>query len=207
MTRLSRQLWEGSSDLAESCLRHPFVRGLADGALPPRRYAKFIAQDAFFLDVFARAYAAGVFRAPDHEGRRVWHELQSGVFDELKLHADASEKLGIDLARVEPLPATRAYTEFLLANAFGGTLGELVAAMAPCMRLYHYLGLALADEARSPHAYTSWIETYSGPEFADLVDSIEGLMDRYGEGTDRERDRYRQAMRLEYGFFDESWRE
>ena len=186
---------------------HPFVRGLADGTLPPERYAKFIAQDAFFLDVFARAYAAGVFRAPDHEGRRVWHELQSGVFEELKLHAAASKEMGIDLARVTPLQATSAYTDFLLANTFGGTLGELVAAMAPCMRLYYYLGSSLAAEGRPTHQYASWIETYASPEFAELVDRIEGLMDRYGQGTDRERDRYRQAMRLEYGFFSESWRE
>ncbi len=207
MTRLSQQLWDGSIEIAGSCLRHPFVRGLADGTLPPQRYAKFIAQDAFFLDVFARAYAAGVFRAPDREGRRVWHELQGGVFEELKLHAAASEDLGIDLAQVTPLQATRAYTEFLLANAFGGTLGELVASMAPCMRLYYYLGSCLADEGRAPHAYTSWIETYSGSGFAELVDSIEGLLDRYGEGTEQERDRYRQAMLLEHGFFSESWRE
>ena len=207
MTRLSQELWDDSIDIAESCLQHPFVRGLADGTLSPRRYARFIAQDAFFLDVFARAYAAGVFRAPDHEGRRVWHELQSGVFEELKLHAEASESLGIDLARVTPLQATRAYTDFLLGNAFGGTLGELVAAMAPCMRLYCYLGSRLADEGHPPHAYTSWIETYASSGFAGLVDSLEGLMDRYGQGTDQERDRYRQAMHLEYGFFSESWRE
>ena len=204
---LSQELWRDSSEIAESCLQHPFVRGLADGTLPPERYAKFIAQDAFFLDVFARAYAAGVFRAPDHEGRRVWHELQSGVFEELKLHAAASKEMGIDLTRVTPLQATRAYTDFLLGNAFGGTLGELVAAMAPCMRLYYYLGSCLAAEGRPTHQYASWIETYASPEFAELVERIEGLMDRYGQGTDRERDRYRQAMRLEYGFFSESWRE
>ncbi len=207
MTSLSQELWQGSTESAESCLQHPFVRGLAEGTLPPLRYAKFIAQDAFFLDVFARAYAAGVFRAPDHEGRRVWHELQSGVFEELELHAAASKEMGIDLTRVTPLHATRAYTDFLLANAFGGTLGELVAAMAPCMRLYYYLGSCLAEEGHPAHLYTSWIETYAGPDFGQLVDRIEGLLDRYGEGTYRERDRYQQAMRLEYGFFSESWTE
>lgn len=207
MTGQSEELWQGVTELAERCLQHPFVRGLADGTLPPDRYAKFIAQDAFFLDVFARAYAAGVFRAPEHDERLIWHELQSGVFEELELHAAASKELGIDLAAITPLQATRAYTDFLLANAFGGTLGELLAAMAPCMRLYYFLGLQLANEDRPTHRYTSWIETYASPEFAQLVEQIEGLMDRYGQGTDGERDRYEQAMRLEYGFFSESWRE
>ena len=206
MARLSERLWDGSRKAAESCLQHPFVRGLSDGTLPQERYAKFIAQDAFFLDVFARAYAAGVARAPDRDGMRTFHELQSGVFEELKLHAAASEKLGIDLTVVVPLEAARGYTDFLLANAFAGTLGELVAAMTPCMRLYHFLGLCLAQEGHAAHAYTSWTETYSGAEFGDLVGRLEGLLDSYGQGTPKERDRYERAMEWEFRFFDEAWR-
>ena len=208
VTQLSQQLWTDSQDLAESCLRHPFLRGLGDGTLSRERYSKFIAQDAYFLDVFARAYAAGVFRAPDHEGRRSWHELQSGVFEELKLHAATAADLGIDLTQVTPLDATQAYTDFLLANAITGTLGELAAAMAPCMRLYHFLGVRLAQEEGPPsNPYAHWIETYAASEMAQLVDKVEQLVDRYGEGTAAERGCYRRAMQLEHGFFDEAWRE
>ena len=167
--RLSQRLWEDSREVAGRCLRHPFVRGIADGTLERQTYSRFIAQDAFFLDVFARAYAAGVYRAPDSESRRDWYQLQSGVFEELKLHAAAAEELGIDLKDVTPLAATQAYTDFLLGNAFGGTLAELVASMAPCMRLYWFLGDTVAKEERPRHDYSSWIETYSDPEFADLV--------------------------------------
>ena len=203
---LSQRLWHEARDLAESCLMHPFVRGLGDGTLAPEKYAGFIAQDAFFLDVFARGYAAGVVRAPDPGGRRACHQLQSGVFEELKLHEAAARELGIDLNTVEPLEATRAYTDFLLANTFTGTLGELMASMTPCMRLYHFLGVRLAEEGAPAEAYGSWIETYAGPEFGRLVAELESLLDRYGQGTDRESDRYMTAMRLEYGFFDEAWR-
>ncbi len=206
MTRLSQELWADSRDIAESCLRHPFVSGLADGSLSSERYARFMAQDAFFLDVYARAYAAGVYRATDRQARHAWHELQSGVFEELKLHAAAAEELGIDLIRVIPLDATRAYTDFLLSNTFGGTMGELVAAMAPCDRLYRFLGQSLAQEGRPTDAYSSWIDTYSDPEFAHLVDRIEWLLDEYGEGSANERHCYRRAMQLEHAFFDEAWR-
>ena len=137
---------------------------------------------------------------------RIWHDLLCGTFEELKLHSAAAAKLGIDLTNVTPLQATRAYTDFLLANAFAGTLGELAAALAPCVRLYHYLGVRLAQDGRPVHAYTSWIETYSAPEYANLVDRMDGLLDRYGQGTELENDRYRQAMQLEYGFFDEAWK-
>ena len=203
--RLSEELWRESSDLAVACLNHPFVRGLADGSLPPERYALFIAQDAFFLEVDARAYAAGVYRSPDAESRRDWHELQCGVFAELKLHGAAAERLGIDLDRVTPLGATRAYTDFLLANTFGGTLAELAAAVAPCVRLYCHLGARIVAEGHPPHDYTQWAETYADLSFSGLVDRIEGLLDRHAGRTQGERDRYRQAMRLELEFFEQAW--
>lgn len=202
---LSERFWTHAESIAESCLQHPFVRGLADGNLSSERYAIFIGQDAFFLDVFARAYALGVARAPDPEGRRAFHELESGVFEELKLHAAVSEELGINLADVVPLEAARQYTDFLLANAFAGTLGELVSSMTPCMRLYRYLGVRLAEGGPSSDNYADWIKVYSGDDFNGLVCSVEALLDRYGEGTSAEEDRYRRAMELEYRFFDEAW--
>ncbi len=202
---VSERFWTGAESIAESCLNHPFVRGLEDGTLSSERYAIFIGQDAFFLDVFARAYAKGVARAPDAEGRQAFHELEIGVFEELKLHATVSEELGIDLANVVPLEAARQYTDFLLANAFAGTLGELVSSMTPCMRLYKYLGVRLAEGGPSSDNYGDWIDVYSGDDFSGLVANLEALLDRYGEGTVAEEDRYRRAMELEYRFFDEAW--
>ncbi len=200
-----QKFWTETIPIADKCLQHPFVRGLADGTLVKSKFVGFIAQDAFFLDVFARAYGAGVARAPDLEGRQAFFELAGGVFEELKLHASVAEELGLQLTQVVPLRATRSYTEFLLANAFSGTLGELVASIAPCMKLYHFLGAALAQHRNSTDKYADWIETYSGPDFAGLVTRIEGLMERYCEGSPEEMDRFERAMDLEYEFFDESW--
>ena len=50
-------LWHQNAPLANECLHHPFVRGLADGTLEPETFKRYVAQDAFFLNAFARAYA------------------------------------------------------------------------------------------------------------------------------------------------------
>ena len=112
--------------------------------------------------------------------------------------------MGIDLGEVEPLDATLAYTDFLLANTFTGTLGDLVASMTPCMRLYRFLGARLAEDDRDRGEYDEWVRVYSGAEYGELVGKIESLMDRYEDGSKSERDRYLRAMKLEYGFFDEA---
>jgi thiaminase (transcriptional activator TenA) len=198
---LAHELWRDNEDLASFALHHPFVRGLADGTLPAERFAGYIAQDAYFLESFARAYALALAHSPDRSGVDAFADLLAGVRDELRLHASYAQRLGIDLVGVAPTPATAAYTDFLLATAAIGGPGATCAAMTPCMRLYAYLGQTLAS---APHSdtYREWIATYAAPEFDQLAATLERLLDEYSVDADRERATYRRAMRLELDFFD-----
>jgi thiaminase/transcriptional activator TenA len=36
---ISAQLWKANQDLAQACLKHPFVQGIADGTLEPQKFA------------------------------------------------------------------------------------------------------------------------------------------------------------------------
>lgn len=201
---ISQVLWRDSADLAAAALGHPFVRGLADGTLPRERFAAYIAQDAFYLESFARAYALAAAHSPDRAGLEAFAELLAGTRRELTLHASYASVLGVDLAAVEPAPATQTYTDFLLANAATGGLGRTCAAMTPCMRLYAYLGQSLA-ESRTSDTYAEWIDTYANPEFGALAGRLESLLDTYATGSDRERRTYRRAMQLEVDFFESAY--
>jgi thiaminase/transcriptional activator TenA len=123
------------------------------------------------------------------------------VLEELKLHKSYTEKLGISLDGVTPLPATKAYVDFLLGNARQGDLGETIAGMTPCMRLYAFLGQTLAQEEVAP-AYADWVKTYSDPGFEALATRLEELLDQHAVDNAAVRANYRRAMELEYGFFD-----
>src|SRR5882757_709492 len=114
---LSAQLWSDSADVAAAVLAHPFVRGISDGSLPRELFAGYIAQDAFFLESFARAYALALARSSDTATLLTLADLLGGVRQELALHASYAGSWGIDMAGVTPRPATLAYTEFLLATA------------------------------------------------------------------------------------------
>ena len=114
---LARTLWEENADLAGAALSHPFVRGIAEGSLPRDAFAAYIGQDAFFLDSFARAYALALAHSPDRASLHAFADLLAGVREELRLHAAYAARWGIDLARIVPSAATRAYTDFLLARA------------------------------------------------------------------------------------------
>ncbi|MGB3262892.1 MAG: TenA family protein [Microcoleus sp.] len=201
----SNVLWQANQDLSEACLQHPFVRGIADGSLAQKSFAYYVAQDAFFLEAFARAYSIAAAKAPDWEGFEILHNLGSGVLEELRLHQGYAAKWGVNLPNTKPGIATRRYTDFLLATAWGSGAGLTVAAMTPCLRLYAFLGQQLAKPKIPEHAFSDWISTYSSPEFEILAKQVESLVDRYADTGPEVEATYRYAMLCERDFFQAAW--
>ncbi len=202
---LAHDLWRANRDLAEACLEHPFIRGLADGSLPREVFAFYVAQDALFLGAFARAYSLAAAKAPDWEGFGAFHALAGGVLEELELHGAYAAAWGVKLDEVQAGAATRRYTDFLLATAYRHEVGATAAAMTPCMRLYAFLGQELAQGGAAEHAYGDWIRTYSSEAFEGLAQRLEGLIDRYGQDAPLLRECYRYALECELAFFQAAW--
>jgi thiaminase (transcriptional activator TenA) len=197
---LAARLWSANADLASAALAHPFVTGLGDGSLAREVFAGYVAQDAFFLESFARAYALALTRSSDTPTLLTLAGLIAGVAEELGLHSSYAARWGIDMAGVEPSPATLAYTDFLLATAATAGLGEIFAAMTPCMRLYAHLGTSLDADAAGQ--YGEWVQTYSDPGFERLASQLEDLLDQHGDDGPAVSAAYRRAMHLEVAFFE-----
>lgn len=203
MMGLAKTLWVENTDLAQAALEHPFVQGLRAGSLPRNCFQSYIAQDAYFLDAFARAYALALAHSPDQRGVRDFFDLLSGVQEELRLHTSYATAWGVDLSAVTPTEATLAYTDFLLATAALRGVGATCAAMTPCMRLYAFLGQELArSELAEDHPYSEWIHTYSSADFEALAVRLEILLERYATDVPAIHTAYRRAMTLEVGFFE-----
>lgn len=203
---LSQQLWQQNQDLVEASLNHPFVQGIADGSLDQRCFAFYVAQDAFFLESFARAYSIAAAKAPEREGFKTFHQLAGGVLEELNLHQHYAQQWGIDIQQVTPSVATRRYTDFLIATAWSNDVGLTACAMTPCMRLYRFIGTQLAQTyGIGNHQYSDWIKTYNEAEFGDLVTTLEGLVDRYISSQEKANSNYRYALLCERDFFAAAW--
>ena len=202
---LSSDLWQANLGLARATLEHPFVRGIADGTLPREKFTYYISQDAFYVQAFTRAYTIAAARAPDWEGFRSFHALTDGALEELRLHEVYAAEWDVDLQAVEAGPATRRYTDFLLATAWGCDVGVTAAALSPCMRLYAFLGQELARGGIPDHAYADWIRTYSSPQVESLVQQLERLLDRYASDTPSVLCAYHYAMLCERDFFQAAW--
>ncbi|MDP1960608.1 MAG: TenA family protein [Reyranella sp.] len=198
---LARTLWESNAGLAERILAHGFVRGLGDGSLPGDSFKGYVAQDAYFLEAFARAYAFCLANSTTREDLNDFADLIAGVRDELELHKAYAERWQVDLTAVTPVAATQAYVDFLLEIARRGELGATIAAMTPCMRLYAFLGRSLAVRGAAS-LYAEWVTTYADPGFEALAARLEALLDKHATDGATVRANYARAMDLEYGFFD-----
>lgn len=198
---LAKRLWEANADLAERILAHGFVHGLGDGSLPIGCFKRYVAQDAYFLEAFARAYGFCLAHSTSREDIQTFADLIAGVREELGLHESYAERWQVAISGVRPIAATSAYVGFLLDTAKLGDLGETIAAMTPCMRLYAYLGQSLAKRKAAP-LYNEWIRTYADSNFETLAVRLEELLDRHATDSAPVRANYRRAMELEYGFFD-----
>ncbi len=194
-------LWNKNTELVRRCLEHPFVRGLTDGTLEREVFRQYVAQDAFFLLAFLKAYALAAARNDDFENARTFHELMTGILDELKLHASYSGKLNIDLDCVKPNVATSAYTDFLFRVAWHSSLAEVIAAMVARIRLYAHIGNELTTSLRLEHPYEDWITTYSGDDFRQVCTRLESLCGEVAAGCPAVRDAYCFGMQCELDYF------
>lgn len=197
----SADLWHRSRRVAELCRDHPFVQGIATGELDRAAFQHYVAQDAFFLEAFSRAYALCVERAPDRESASVFKALLDAVDDELELHHAYAQRWEVDLAP-EPTAATSAYTDFLLRVASAEPAGHAAAAMAPCMRLYAWLGQELEKAAYAGSPYREWVDTYASAEFEAAAVRLESLLDSLPVDEPTAAAHYARAMTLELAFFE-----
>ncbi len=200
---LSNKLWKDNFYLAEKSLQTKFIQNLKNGTLPKEKFQKYVAQDYFFLECFARSYGLAISKAHDKKMIKLLSELLLGVSNELVLHDSYAEKWGINLNSNCIEPATKNYTDFLNEVSQKNNLIEILCAMAPCMRLYSWIGKSLENNVMK-NPYKEWIETYSDESFENLAKILENLIDMSNQSSKENNLNffYKKAMELELEFFN-----
>ncbi|WP_118133599.1 TenA family protein [Oceanicella sp. SM1341] len=201
----------------ERYVRHAFVAGLGNGALPRPAFLHYLAQDYVFLFHFARAWALAAAKA-EHldEMRLAARTLDALANDETRLHVELCAAEGIDAAALlatPEAPETLAYTRYVLEAGWSGDLLDLLATLAPCVLGYGEIGVRLAREAAPGTPYRPWIDTYAGEAYQQTCREVGALTDaaiarRLGPGAtalprwQALSARFTTATRLEGAFWD-----
>ncbi|BCP53093.1 aminopyrimidine aminohydrolase [Kaistia sp. 32K] len=197
----------------EAYVRHPFVLGLGDGSLPKASFQHYLVQDYLFLIEFARAYAIGVYKAPNPLEMRKASAGMHAILDETSLHLKLCAEWGLSREAVENTAesrATVAYTRFVQEAGLRGDMLDLVVALSPCVVGYAEIGTALAASGTGlddANPYAAWIREYAGEGYQDVARQSLAQIDRLAALSMTEAryprllEIFRQAVRLEADFW------
>lgn len=166
---------------------HPFVAGMADGSLPQAAFRHYLVQDYLFLIQFARAYALAVYKSGNLADMRAAAETMNGILNtEMQLHIGYCAGYGIaehEMEQAAEAPECTAYTRFVLEAGMAGDILDLHVALSPCVIGYGEIGARLAADPatkRADNPYLSWIEMYSGDDYAAVMTGATAHLDRLG---------------------------
>jgi thiaminase/transcriptional activator TenA len=209
------ELWTSIETIYSAILRHPFVRGLGDGALDRECFRFYVLQDAIYLREFGRALAIAAARAPEDDWIVMFAEhAANAVKVERALHEGFFQQWGLTAAEVAataPAPTNVAYTSYLLAAAYGSKFHETIAALLPCYWIYWEVGKALERIGSPEPLFQRWIATYASADFGKVVQGVLEATDSIAAGLspgEREamRGRFLTTSRYEWMFWDMAYR-
>ncbi len=206
----SQQLLERGQDIWDAQKSHPFVVELAEGTLEPAAFEHWIRQDYRYLQDYARLFAIAGTKAREESTMTGLLGVAHSVLEtEMDLHRSFAADYGIsrgDLEATQKAPTCVAYTNFLLRTAYEGSLGEIAAALYPCMQGYLDVADHMAELATDSHQYTPFIDMYTSEEFRGDVDWCREFVDRCWDQSPGEHEAMKAAFRtsakLEYRFWE-----
>lgn len=210
-TRLSA----AAAEAYAAIIGHPFLNGLAYGALERASFQFYLVQDAHYLLRFSRALSLLAARAPSAAVTELFARHTAVVLAvERSLHAELLAELAVthpDGANAGIAPTTLAYSSHLIATCATEPFSDGVAAILPCYWIYREVGKELLARSSPDPLYARWIDTYGGEEFAHAVREIVDLTDAVGARLNEDEQRsaiahFVVSARYEWMFWDAAYK-
>ncbi|WP_165164588.1 bifunctional hydroxymethylpyrimidine kinase/phosphomethylpyrimidine kinase [Corynebacterium qintianiae] len=209
----TRHLWQMAARVVwPQILDLSFVRDLREGTLARDQFEFYLAQDAHYLNDYARALASLSAKAQTTEEQIWWASAaREALVAEQEMHRTWFRGRGITFSDARMSPVTMGYVNFLKAHATLEDYPIGVAAVLPCFWLYAEVGLHLAEHNSPGHVYKAWLDTYSGDDFVtEAREAIERAEEALAAATDDQRrkaaDAFMHACYYERDFFDQASR-
>ena len=181
----SQNAWSSVESIYQAIIDHPFNLELAAGTLDREKFQFYMKQDALYLVDFARALALSASKAPNPNDLVLLLEFSKGaIVAEKSLHEYYFEHFDITLD-VERAPSCFTYTHFLIASVSHHGYETGIAALLPCFWIYREVGKHIHANSEPGNPYQQWIDTYSGDEFATIVQNAIDLTDRVAEEANK----------------------
>jgi thiaminase (transcriptional activator TenA) len=185
-------LHEQGAEAWDAAVRHPMVRGIADGSLPHETFRRYFMQNVLYLEDYARAIGIILGKASDRDAIiTLTRFLVRIVEDEIPSNLSFLERLGGDpdtvAGRGAMLPVTYGYTRHLLSVCALGDCADGLTAVLPCQWSYGELARPLTAHRPADPIYADWIDLFGNDAYDGLVADTTALLDRLVDPSDERR--------------------
>lgn len=194
-----RPMWERMLD-------HPFLLETRAGRIGEATFATWMKQDYLFVEAAIPFIAALLPKAPPQD-RSFLSGALGALETELELFRERAAARGISLGETRPALINHAYIQFLMATAYRGTYPEGMTVLYVAEKAYFDSWRVVRAGLAADSPWQPFVENWSGPAFAEWVDSLEACLDRLaGQVGDEERERmgelFELTVRYEIAFWE-----
>ena len=196
----SAELRERHAEVWDAAVGHRFVDELGAGTVDDAVLARYLAQDALFLDAFVALLGAAV-AAADRPGPRMVVARQLGLVagDEDDYFTRALARLGVT-ASATPAAPTAGFLAVMDDARRSADYPTVMTVLLVAAWLYLDWAERLGD-APSDWLYAEWIELHRGPAFAAWVGFLRDEVDQVGADESA----FARAVELELAFFEAAY--
>lgn len=214
----TQTIWDENRGFYQKILDLPFNQKVADGTLDEKIFKNYIIQDYIFLQNFKKVYRILLSKAPDRKSSAFITDLIKGTDEEIEtVHMQYFKKFGVterELLDSIPNPSTELYNSYLVKTATLEPFQVGLIATLPCNWIYYQVGVDMKKKGQAGgNKYQEWIDAYGSEPweksdakaFVDLVEYY--LKNAAPADRKKMRQAYETAMKLEYMFWDEVYRQ
>lgn len=169
-------LFEGSRDIWEAYLEHPFLIELAKGNLDKEKFKDYLIQDYLYLKEYAKVFCMAVVKCKTLKEMRTFYDGVDGIInDETATHITYLKNFGVDIETLESYEyhmTNESYTSYMKGIAMTGSVQEIAATILPCTWSYSFIGTRLKEKYKDSYEdnfFKPWIETYSNEGYTEFT--------------------------------------
>lgn len=204
-------------DYYDRFMKHPFIRGIADGSLSKDRYRKYLIQDTIYLKDYSKVYAHAFLLSQNVLELQFLHSCIGVVMsEETNMHIHYLKEYDLDVYQIEDMAiekANRDYLDYMLSFKDDNDMKTIFISALPCTLTYEYIGKMLKKEREEDETYNyydPWINAYGGSEFEKFSVESCNLVDNHCKDISKEEEEkliniFLAACEHEMKFWDMSY--
>ncbi len=206
----SQNTWNACEPIYHRILELPFLLELMDGTLPREKFYYYLQQDAIYLSEYGKIMAGIAARLDNTRYREAFLNFAKATITvELSLHATFLKDATPNSYRAAS-PCCLLYTGYLSSLLHFSPIEQVLAGILPCFWIYQKVGDNIVEhQTKDDNPYQQWINTYSGEDFAGMVNIAIEICDEVAEKSllkAEMTEAFRYASKMEWMFWDSAYR-